>query len=191
MGVSGTDYQPTATGPNAPVGHAWDASSVKSGRPAWQAADDNSVPSWSADNGIVVSWWRYTPPVSVVFVRCSLQGGTPAYMIKNFLIQGWNGGGWDTLLTVINEPWWGLYEIRYFDFLANRTAYPEYRINISANNGGTRSIIHEVELFEYLADERVTDQLLEQGPCRYAHSVAGGGAGRVPDQLLERVSCKF
>jgi hypothetical protein len=150
--MSGTDEQPTATG-SPTGGHSWDASSQYSGGTVpWYGADDTNSTYWRAALDVTTGWWRWIPPAGVCIGRISLTSwGSNAP--KNFTIEGWDTDHWDVLETITNETGWGGPETRYF-LVSNSFEYTQYRINVTANNGGNALQIYEAEWFEFSEEIR-------------------------------------
>lgn len=73
---------------------------------------------------------------------------------KTWTFEGSNDGStWTVLDTRENEQDWAEGEKRVYEF-ENDTAYRYFRINVSANNGGTYLRIMEMEMFEGVAFSR-------------------------------------
>lgn len=64
---------------------------------------------------------------------------------KDWKFQGRNAGTWTDLDTQSSITGWGSNETKSYTF-TNTTAYAEYRILVSANNGGTYTEIAEIEM---------------------------------------------
>ena len=102
-------------------------------------------PIWFAFNGALNSWHGYLAHTS--FIEMDLPSPQVAERLritvaiynstgpKSFRLQGWNGSGWDTLLTETDIANWApspVHETRSWTF-ANATAYDRYRLYIDAN----------------------------------------------------------
>jgi hypothetical protein len=66
---------------------------------------------------------------------------------KNWEFQGSNDGGmsWDTLDTQVNQDFTARYQTKSYT-TANSSAYKVYRLNITANNGDSKTQLAELEL---------------------------------------------
>lgn len=151
----GPDVTPNMTSNTAPEPNVTSATNFHSPYDAWRAFDgvkddygyisqqDAALPIWikfdfGAGNSYTVT--KYT-------IWCS---PATASAPKDWTFQGSNNDSdWDTLDTVIGETGWSSYEDRSFTF-SNSTAYRYYRLNVSANNGGTGFVLYitEIEMYE-------------------------------------------
>lgn len=109
-------------------------------------ADINSV--WAA--GASTGWlaYEFTSPVVIDSYTIFPRTNAANYNVdspKNWTFEGWDGSQWIILDTQLNITGWylGLGKTFYFN---NSTAYIKYRINISANNGGSYCVIGELIL---------------------------------------------
>lgn len=139
--VSGVSY-----GSDLCSGGAATASSQYSGFEASRAFDDNAATLWETNNA-TTGWLRYAFGVAKIVNRATIQCWDFANRApKDFTIEGWNGSGWVVLKTVTGSTGWGVREARVFDF-ENTTGYTDYRINVTANNGGSNLDIAECSMF--------------------------------------------
>lgn len=106
---------------------------------------DNTLPQWLAYNyssggGKVIT--AYT-----IYCASNQLGGwnSEAYNPKTWTLQGWNGESWVTLQFIADGAL-TMNAGKTFSFV-NTVAYEQYRINISANEGGTgEKYVHITEL---------------------------------------------
>jgi hypothetical protein len=106
-------------------------------------------------------WLAYEFPVSKIVAKYQVlppSNGSPSSVLRDWTFEAWTGTDWIILDTVIGNS--GTSTVTRT--IANTTAYIQYRINITANNGnGSYSGINELYLYE----------ANDYG----ANSVAGGG----------------
>lgn len=153
------DNVPTMTGASTPFGTAA-ASTNFSGFDPWKAFDDTltRANSWFTNTGNATGWIRYdfgSGNAKVItyysMVACSTNpnfasGDTDIQRTpKTWTLEGSNdASSWTVLDTQTNAPIWSAGEKRTYS-VANTTAYRYYRINVSANNGGTLVHITDIE----------------------------------------------
>jgi hypothetical protein len=98
---------------------------------AWQLFDRNAGTSWFTPSSVLTGWVAYEFTSSKVITSYTLNTDGSNYSAKNWTFEAWDGTTWVVLDTVINNL--GTVTRSF----TNTTAYIKYRINISANNGGT------------------------------------------------------
>lgn len=142
------DLIPDMTSNTAPKGTVSASTEYNASYAAWKAVDDSNSTMWLAKTADSPdAWWQYefvSPQIVQRYTLTARPDATPG-MAKDWTFEGYNGATWDVLDTVTNETSWGLSEKRTFDFV-NTTAYTKYRVNITANNGGTITSLAEVEM---------------------------------------------
>lgn len=97
--------------------------------PCWLAL------SWGSGNEKVVSSY-------VVSIYSIMYTEGP----RAWTMEGYNGSSWVTLDTQTGQTWTSIGEAKTFS-VPNTTAYEAYRLNISANNGGTTTRVNEFALY--------------------------------------------
>jgi len=148
-GAVGTDLVPTMTSNTTPSG-VCSASSDQAGAP-WNAFDDSNTTDWrSADT--VTGWLQYQFTSAEIALSISLQASSlVSFVPKDFTVQGSNTGafaGEETILvTVTNQTGWLSNEIRNFIFTTTGS-FQYYRLDITANNGGTAIRVRELEFLD-------------------------------------------
>ncbi len=113
--------------------------------PAWKAFDLSSGIWRSSDSSacwLALSWGEGNEKVCT---RYDVQAFIADRAPMAWTFQGYDGANWITLDTQTNQTGWSMGENRPFD-IPNTTAYEAYRLNVSANNGGTYVEIHELDL---------------------------------------------
>jgi parallel beta-helix repeat protein len=109
---------------------------------SWKAFNfsTDTFQSWIHTNGVVAGWLAYEfkiPKVINKYVVVRTYANQLASMPRDWTFEGWTGSTWVVLHTVTGHnsltPYTGTF--------TNTTAYKKYRINITANNGGSYSAI--------------------------------------------------
>lgn len=121
-------------------------------------AMDKSTSTWASSTAADKStfWLAYEFASSqTVFVYGITATTSTTSTPKSWTFEGYNGSSWDTLDTQSNITAWSSNETKYF-FTANTTAYSKYRINVSAQNGGTYTEIAEISMFSKSADMKIS-----------------------------------
>lgn len=147
------DNVPVMTSDSAPSGTVT-ASSEASGFEGWHAFDDNitGTDEWST-NAVTTGTLQYdfgsgiTKTVTYYsMVACALAETSLNMAPKTWTIEGSNNGStWTVLDTQTNAATWTAGEQRNF-VISNTTAYRYYRINVSANQGGSNVLIADLQL---------------------------------------------
>lgn len=162
------DNVPVMTSNTAPSGVVSASTVYSSTYEPFNVFDNNTARSggsWFTSQGVVTGWIRYDfgagnakaiTHYSMVAISSNPNTSLdPAGAPKNWQFQGSNDGStWTTLHSVTNAPTWGTQERRYFT-TTNTTAYRYYRLNITANNGGTNWVtLNDWELLTALEGTR-------------------------------------
>jgi hypothetical protein len=119
------------------------------GYEAWKALDASASTTWVSGAVAGNVWLKFDFTVDKIINAYNITGATsgsdlPSYP-KNWTFEGSsNGIDWVVLDTKINQPAWLSGEKKSFYF-NNNIAYKQYRINISANHGGS----HNAMLFSF------------------------------------------
>jgi len=148
----GADAIPDMTSNTAPSGTASASTQLSSTYYAWKSLDDAAATWWSTtDAGSGTCWLMYdwggynTKIVTSCTITARSGAGNQAGAPKTFKLQGYNGSTYTDLSAPADQTAWGDGEQRTFSF-ANTTAYRGYRLNITADNGGTYTEVAEFEL---------------------------------------------
>jgi hypothetical protein len=148
---------PLMTGYTTPSGIVTFSSEFNTSYRAWQLFDRTITTSWfTGPSGTLTGWVAYEFTSPVVITSYVVDTDTSTYAAKNWTFEGWNGSSWVVLDTVTNNL--GVVTRSF----ANTVAYIKYRINITANNGGT-AYTSMRDLYLYGAGDSTTA------------AVAGGG----------------
>lgn len=163
--TSGADQIPTMTSATAPSGIVTSSSDF-SGQPnyyAFNAAANDAWMSNAVPSGGAPQWLAYEFTSSVAINKYAVQinstslTASAARAPNTWTFEGWNGSAWvvlDTRTSVV----FGADETKTFSF-SNSTAYVKYRINITANNGGSSGVgFAEMEMYVRVAEPNMTLQ---------------------------------
>ena len=109
------------------------------------AFDNNSGTLWGSSEGapydLEYDFASTTVVNKYVVVSSPYTGDTP----KDWQFQAWDGVSWASLQSVSSQTGWGSGEARAFTFV-NTTAYPKYRLYITANNGGGWTRVADLQM---------------------------------------------
>jgi hypothetical protein len=115
-------------------------------------AFDTSTTTFWRTSGTNTGWLKYdldTSPTKVAMQYTVQIATTINNAPKDWTFEGSNDdSNWDVLHTVTGETGWSSSEKRTFNGFSNATAYRYYRINITANNGGSRTDIADMAMME-------------------------------------------
>jgi len=141
---TGVDLVPTMTSNTTPSGIAA-ASSVYSTYYAYKAMDNSTSSANRWQSAGSTGWLSYTFTTPTIVRRYTITGySTVTYSPNTWTFEGWNGSYWEVLDSRSGITWTAS-EKKTYD-INNSTAFITYRINVTANNGGTYVIIQEWEL---------------------------------------------
>jgi hypothetical protein len=146
-----TNLVPLMTSNSAPSGVASASSEANSGNAAWSAFDRDGSTKWttnSTNTGILeYDFGSGNTQICTGYSITGPIGGQATYGPKTWTFQGSNDNStWTTLDTQTNAASWGANEKRSYAF-SNTTTYRYYRINITANQGGTFTSLVEAEFY--------------------------------------------
>jgi hypothetical protein len=145
------------TSNTTPSGIVTSSSQFGAGYPPWQAFQYVNTGDWLSSGP--VGWIAYEFPTSKVVAKYtvlrSVNNQFPTSTPRDWTLEGWTGSSWVILDTVTGNSG------DYTADVSNTTAYIQYRLNITANNGGSYIGIREIFFYE-------TNDF-------GANSVAGGG----------------
>jgi hypothetical protein len=141
-----------------PDGNIAFASSEMTGNNAYKAFDGNQLDSFWSTNNIVTGYLKRKYPLSFKTNQYSITSrnyaGVENRAPKNWTLEGSNNGStWDIIDTQTNITF-NMGEKKTFNIFPVNT-YNEYRLNITANNGGDR--IEVAELVIVNTEGTVTD----------------------------------
>jgi hypothetical protein len=149
---------PAMTSNTTPSGIVTASGIFQAGFPAW-AAFDRSFPNWLSN--LPTGWLAYeftTPKVVQIYQMQPAGNNAPGSAPRNWTFEAWNGTSWVVLDTVTGNS--GTATVSRT--ISNTTAYIQYRINITLNNGdGSYTGVTELRMYE------ANDYTI--------NSVAGGG----------------
>ena len=170
---------PTMTSNTAPYGIASASTeNTSTTHPAWMAMDKSNSTYWSTTTGGVtpcnLNYLFILPQIIDSYsITASTTTNTAPYDWK---FQGRNAGTWTDLDTQAHISFTSN-EKKTYTFV-NTTAYQEYRILVSANNGGTTTQIAEIEMMATIAgnikvvNERLQIELTQSNPKVVGHRLA-------------------
>lgn len=143
---------PIMTSNTNPQGLASASSERSSTYAAWKAFDGDSTTWWSSTSaGASTCNLNYTFIIPQVIDKYTVTSTTTTNTApKTWKFQGRIGSTWTDLDTQASVTGWGSKETKTYTF-TNTTAYWEYRINITANNGGTYTEITTMEMMATIA----------------------------------------
>jgi len=116
-----------------------------------KAFDSNSATKWFAGNGVKTGWiaYQFAAAASHIVTSYALTSANdvPTRNPSAWQLQGSNDGQtWTTLDTRTGQTFAAAFATNPYT-AANNTAYPRYRLNITANNGGPDLQLAELQLF--------------------------------------------
>ena len=138
---------------NQAVGGVASASGSSPGLPPTLAFDANLATNWQAPLGLTTGWLRYNCPLSVelnsyrIYTRGAVRSNDPL----DWTFEYWTGMAWVPLDTQVsfafpNAAWTD------FPIAAPVSFFPDYRIDVTANNGGGVLQITEMEYLGHIRD---------------------------------------
>ena len=170
---------PTMTSNTAPYGIA-SASTENTSKthPAWMAMDKSNSTYWSTTTGGVTPCnLNYLFILPQIIDSYSITASTTTNTAPHdWKFQGKNAGTWTDLDTQAHISFTSN-EKKTYTFV-NTTAYQEYRILVSANNGDTTTQIAEIEMMATIAgnikvvNERLQIELTQSNPKVVGHRLA-------------------
>ena len=143
---------PTMTSITAPYGIASASTeNTSTTHPAWMAMDKSNSTYWSTTTGGVTPCnLNYLFILPQIIDSYSITASTTTNTAPHdWKFQGRNAGTWTDLDTQAHISFTSN-EKKTYTFV-NTTAYQEYRILVSANNGGTTTQIAEIEMMATIA----------------------------------------
>ena len=166
---------PTMTSNTAPYGIA---SASTENTSAWMAMDKSNSTYWSTTTGGVTPCnLNYLFILPQIIDSYSITASTTTNTAPHdWKFQGKNAGTWTDLDTQAHISFTSN-EKKTYTFV-NTTAYQEYRILVSANNGGTTTQIAEIEMMATIAgnikvvNERLQIELTQSNPKVVGHRLA-------------------
>ncbi len=170
------DIIPVMTSNTAPNGVAF-ASSEDSGHEAYKCMDKNPNNYWSltGTSGNV----GYRPSANKIPLRYALTVNNVSGFDnapKDFTFEAWDGAQWQILDARSNITWDENSKSRVeFVISNNTTAYSEFRLNVSANNGGDNVAVSKLEIIDTVY--KFTSWLLGDVYSKVAAGTASVSAG--------------
>jgi hypothetical protein len=173
------------------------ASTDVSGARAWQAADDKNATHWQdvpADSASVLpSWWKvdFGSGNAKTVASYSIRAGSDSSFLDNapaaWSFQGSNdNSSWTTEDSRSGQTGWAVSQARTYT-VASPSSWRYYRLNVTAVNGDTETIIGEIQLFEaagagqvqYTTDGLVLNATASGSVAKVTRAVTvpGGNAG--------------
>jgi hypothetical protein len=100
----------------------------------FRAFDGNTSTAWLTLSGFTFGWLAYEFKTAKIITRYKVIAWTIDFpsMPRNWTFEAWNGSAWIVLHTVTNNSL-----SSYTGTITNTTAYKQYRINVTTNNGNT------------------------------------------------------
>lgn len=120
-----------------------------SGEEKEKAFDGNTSTKWLifANSGWIAYHFGNNAAYTTTSYSITSANDFPARDPKSWSLQGSNNGlNWTTLDTRTNQTFGSRYLTKTFTFM-NTTAYKYYRLNVTANNGGTELQFAEIGIF--------------------------------------------
>jgi hypothetical protein len=151
------DLTPIMTDNTAPSGVASASTIYNSSYEAWKAFTKSTGTAWASASSSTTGWLQYQFPsakvVSAYSFYCqNVVTNGPAAAPTSWTFEGSNNGSsWDTLDTQAGVTSWAIGSKKTFSF-SNTTSYLYYRVNVSANNGGSYLAISKLEMFRSSSD---------------------------------------
>lgn len=116
---------------------------------AWRAFDKTDTQhGWITQSGVITGWIGYEFPMEQIIVKYRIKAGTYLpEMPKTWTFEGYDlkTSTWEVLHSLSDQPAWSNNEWRDYS-ITNTKAYRKYRINITANNGGSYTGMNEIEM---------------------------------------------
>ncbi|MDR6715869.1 MULTISPECIES: hypothetical protein [Paenibacillus] len=142
---------PIMTSMTAPSGRAFSSSYATSGNNADKAFDNSDVYGYVSGNGSVGHiGYEFVNPVRVgKYIVRSLSATYFPHMPKDWTFEGSNNDiNWTVLDTQINQTWTTVNTNKeYIIDVSKAKLYKMYRLNWTANNGGSQTVINELKMF--------------------------------------------
>jgi len=145
---------------------------------------NSSYPPDGAFDGTGVNQWQTPVSTTTGWISYDLGAGITRKVIKykitapgttapkNWTFEGSNNNSsWTTLDTRTNSTGWASPETRTFTF-SNTTGYRYYRLNVSANDGGTQLFINALQMFETSTDASIIAVAGVDTRCHYIYADA-------------------
>lgn len=152
-----TAQTPTMTSNTAPSGIASVSSSYGGGYEAYKVFDKTITSSWQTPSGTTTGWLQYQFPTAKRITKYKITDfGSATYAPNSWTFLGSNDGTTWTTLDTRSGIVFTNSETKYFTF-SNAVSYLYYKINITANNGGSDLGIGELELYSPIAGTNVFD----------------------------------
>ena len=143
------NYQTSPTSP-----YTVTASQEDGGKPAWEAMDNviSGTNQWSTSSA-TTGWWKIELPTTKKFYAYDFYGaGNAIYSPDDWTIEGSNNDSdWDVLHTVTGGAVGGAYIGK--QTLTSTDDYLYYRVNITANGGGSVLAIIDIKFYEEVFTE--------------------------------------
>ena len=141
---------------NQAVGGTPSASGSDPGNPPAHAFDANLGTNWQTPGVLTTGWLRYNCPVSIelnsyrIYTRGVIRSNDPL----DWTLDYWSGMAWVPLDT---QTGYSFPNAAWTDFpIASPVSFfPDYRIDVTANNGGTVLQITELQLMGHIRDRSV------------------------------------
>lgn len=161
---------PVMTGASTPSGNASASTEYGASYAAYSAFNRNNTResnnTWFTSAGNATGWIRYDfgsgnakviKSYSLQPVPSNPSGSDATQAPKTWTFQGSNdGSSWTTLDTQTNAPSWATSEKRFYG-ISNTTAYRYYRVNVSANQGGSILMISDIGMYATLEANRLVE----------------------------------
>lgn len=142
---------PIMTSMTAPSGRAFSSSYATTGNNADKAFDNSDVYGYLSGNGSVghIGYEFISPVVIGKYVVRSLSATYFPHMPKNWTFEGSNDGvNWVVLDAQANQTWTTVNTNKeYVVDMGKVKSYKMYRLNWTANNGGSQTVINELKMY--------------------------------------------
>ncbi|MEC0229774.1 discoidin domain-containing protein [Paenibacillus alba] len=154
LALDGTSYATILSNMNQALGQTFietvTASSTNSpsGEEKEKAFDGSPTTKWLIFTNAGWIQYHYTSAKVINKYEITSANDVPARDPKNWTLKGSNDGtNWTTLDTRTNEAFANRLQVKAYTF-ANNTAYANYRLDVSANNGDANLQIAEIAFYE-------------------------------------------
>lgn len=151
---------PKMTSNTTPSGRAFASSEATTGFSAGQAFDriENGYASPNGSNGIGFLGYEFVSNITIGKYSLRSYGNSFNAIPKDWSFEGSNNGvNWTVLDMQANQTWTTAYTDKEYVIDINKVgSYKMYRINWTANNGGTQIIINELKMFEATIPQLIT-----------------------------------
>ena len=138
------------------------SSEYSSAYPAWKVftkTNNDQSDSWATANGETTGWVQIKIPYPIPVNKFSITArneNTGKTNLINFQLLGSNDGiNFDTIISIEDEPIWGVNETRYYDIPNSSKAYVYYRLNVTKTSDTTYVDIGGFDLYQIYSTKAI------------------------------------